>query len=81
MTGFSKVAIYRQEIPPNGGYSPILWSRLPSRRIPFWPFVSLWLASNIFGYFYHNSEKRQYWRNGKNKTIFFRFRSFFLLLF
>lgn len=65
MTGFSKVAVFRQDMPPSGGYSPIPWSRLPSRRIPFWPFVSLWLASNIFGYFYHLSEKREYWRKGK----------------
>jgi len=69
MTGFSKVAVYRQEMPPNGGYSPIPWARQPARRIPLWPFVSLWFASNIFGYFYHISEKREYWRNGK--TIFF----------
>ncbi|CAF1467108.1 unnamed protein product [Rotaria sp. Silwood1] len=63
MTGFSKVAIYRQDMPPRGGYSPIPWARLPSRRIPLWPFVSAWLASNIFGYFYHTSEKREYWRS------------------
>ena len=71
MTGFSKVAIYRQELPPSGGYSPIPWARVPGRRIPLWPFVSLWLASNIFGYFYHIPEKREYWRNGKRKIFFF----------
>ena len=53
------------------GILPIAWSRLPARRIPLWPFVSLWFATNIFGYFYHNSEKRGYWRDGKLKKKFF----------
>jgi hypothetical protein len=64
MTGFSKLAVYRQELPPSGGYAPIPWSRAPGRRIPLWPFVSLWAASNVFGYFYHIAEKRQYWQKG-----------------
>ncbi|CAF1145078.1 unnamed protein product [Rotaria magnacalcarata] len=63
MTGFSKVAVYRQDLPPRGGYAPMAWAHVPARRIPLWPFVSLWFASNLFGYFYHISEKRQYWQN------------------
>ena len=80
MTGFSKLAVYRQDMPPSGGYSPLVWSRIPSRRIPFWPFVSLWLASNIFGYFYHNTEKRDYWRYGKRLTTIGFFSLFFVTI-
>ena len=84
MTGFSKVAVYRQELPPTGGFAPITWSKVPARRIPLWPFVSIWIASNVIGYFVHVAEKREYWRKGNrlsndihiessNRCLFFLF--------
>ncbi|CAF1055828.1 unnamed protein product [Didymodactylos carnosus] len=62
MTGFSKALTYRQDLPPQSGYTSIPYKRVPVRYIPLWPFVGLWVFSNIYGYWRYQQQKKKYWQ-------------------